>query len=223
MPEKAELFESVTPDRNQVKSEQPEKTDITAPTDPIDASESPEKPFNTCFSCRYFRNGCSGPNILLMSLERIYEFLHTVQVLYKIPNAQIARETGISLSSVKRIMSGSEKDPRVSTLQAISTYLVGDPNGKHACALYITEASHIKTEEALTAAQAELFDMTEKAERLKEQLREEKAGRAADHQKHQELQLQRYNFLKLKDRYIAITVALLASSLIANILTLIFA
>lgn len=218
MPGTTELFESVTNEQNQIKSELPEKTDILAPTDSVDASASPDKPFNTCFSCRYFKNGCSGPNILLMSLDRIYEFLHTVQVLYKIPNAQIARETGISLSSVKRIMSGSEKDPRISTLQAISAYLVGDPNGKHACASYITEAAHTRTAEALAATQSDLAANKAEVERLTAQLTKEVADHAADVQEHQALQTQRYNYLKLKDRYIAITVALLSASLIVNVI-----
>ena len=193
MPMETTSFSPVTNERGNVTFE---KSDL-------DISFSPEKPFNACLSCRYFRHGCSGPNVLLMTPERIGEFFRAVQSIYKISNAQISRDTGVSPSSVQRLLSGTEKDPRMSTLQAVSAYLVGDPHGKHACATYITEAEHSRTAEALAAARLELSTRETEITRLTAQLRDSRAAHAAD--------------AKLKDRYIGITVALLSASLIVNI------
>ena len=105
----------------------------------------------------------------------------------------------------------------MSTLQAVSAYLVGDLNGNHACATHITDSEYSRTAEALLAAKAELSDRDAELARLSAALEKERKDHAADIDEHQNLQRQRYGYLRLKDRYIAIAVALLSASLIINI------
>ena len=228
MPENAGFSETVSTDALSVTDERPEKfekADLVAPSGAIDIRITPEKPFNACLSCQYFRNGCSGPDLLLMTLERIFEFLRNVQILFKIPNAEISRNAGVSISSVRRIMSGQEKNPRLLTLQAIATYLVGDPNGKHPCALYITQADHHRAmrdnkaaQDALAARDEELAQTRLEIAQLERLLDQERAAHANDNEKHELLQTQRHDYLKRKDRYIVFACSMLALSMLLNVL-----
>lgn len=94
---------------------------------------TPQKPFNKCFQCPSFRNGCSGPNILIMPIERGCEFLQMTRVFLKYTYQHVADKTGISLATVKRLLTGKLIDPSYFTMQAIVKFLVGDPNGKSPC------------------------------------------------------------------------------------------
>ena len=94
-----------------------------------------KKPFNKCFQCHSFRNGCSGPNLSIMGIERACEFLQLARVFLKYSYQQVADGTGVSLATVKRILTGKISDPSFFTMSAISTFLLGDPNGKYPCAI----------------------------------------------------------------------------------------
>lgn len=94
-----------------------------------------DKPFNKCFECRSFKNGCSGPNPFSMGLERMCEFLQLARVFSKQSYQDVADGTGISLATVKRTLTGKSGDPGYFTLKALNDFLVGDPNGKHPCAI----------------------------------------------------------------------------------------
>ena len=65
---------------------------------------------------------------------------------------------------------------------------------------------------------AELTAAREEISRLTAALEAEKAARSADADNHHRLQSQRHDYLRIKDRYIAISVALLSLSILTNVL-----
>lgn len=94
-----------------------------------------DKPFNKCFECRSFRNGCSGPNLSVMGIERVCEFLQLARIFLNHSYQEVADGTGLSLATVKRTLTGKVSDPSFFTISAISMFLLGDPNGKYPCAI----------------------------------------------------------------------------------------
>lgn len=94
-----------------------------------------DKPFNKCFECHSFRNGCSGPNLAIMGIARACEFLQMARIFSKYSYQDVADGTGVSLATVKRILTGKIGDPSFFTMSAISTFLFADPNGKYPCAI----------------------------------------------------------------------------------------
>lgn len=94
-----------------------------------------DKPFNKCFECRSFRNGCSGPNLSVMGVSRACEFLQMARIFLGLSYQQVADGTGVSLTTVKRTLTGKVSDPSFFTMTTISIYLLGDPNGKYPCAI----------------------------------------------------------------------------------------
>lgn len=99
-----------------------------------------EKPFNVCFACASFRNGCSGPNILSMGTKRACEFFQMCRMflrrLYpdKYSYQWCADETDLSLSTVKRLLTGKIEVPSFDTMKRLNDLLVGDADGKFPCA-----------------------------------------------------------------------------------------
>lgn len=93
-----------------------------------------EKPFNKCFECRSFRNGCSGPNLFAMTIEQACEFLQLCRIFLKYSYQFVSDSTGLSLATVKRTLTGKIADPSYYTLKSLSDLLMGDPNGKFPCA-----------------------------------------------------------------------------------------
>lgn len=94
-----------------------------------------DKPFNKCFECRSFRNGCSGPNLFAMGIGRACEFLQLARVFLGHSYQDVSDGTGVSLATVKRTLTGKSGDPGYFTLKALSDFLLGDPNGKYPCAI----------------------------------------------------------------------------------------
>lgn len=110
--------------------------DIFLPEENITVSfeVTEQKPFNKCFKCRSFRNGCSGPNLFAMGIERTCEFLQLARVFLGYSYQYIADSTGLSLATVKRFLTGKISDPSYFTLKSLNDFLLGDPNGKFPCA-----------------------------------------------------------------------------------------
>lgn len=120
-----------------------------------------DKPFNKCFECKSFRNGCSGPNLSVMTIERVCEFLQSARVFLKYSYQDVADGSGVSLATVKRTLCGKVSDPSFFTISAISVFLLGDPNGKHPCAIpNVTSdlANEGKLNEALKELERTLAD-----------------------------------------------------------------
>ncbi len=99
-----------------------------------------DKPFNKCFNCNSFRNGCSGPNLGVMGVARCCEFLQMTRIFIRYTYQKVADETtklgiGLSLATVKRILTGKITNPDFVSITALSIVLLGDPNGKYPCAI----------------------------------------------------------------------------------------
>lgn len=94
-----------------------------------------DKPFNKCFECHSLRNGCSGPNLSVMGVARVCEFLQMARIFFKKSYQDVADGTGLSLATVKRTLTGKISDPSFYTISQISVYLLGDPMGKYPCAI----------------------------------------------------------------------------------------
>jgi len=111
-----------------------------------------DKPFNKCFQCHSFRSGCSGPNLSVMGVERVCEFLQMARIFLKKSYQDVADGTGISLATIKRTLTGKVNDPSFFTISSIAAYLLGDPNGKYPCAIpniVVDESSQHLLAEAL--------------------------------------------------------------------------
>lgn len=114
-----------------------------------------DKPFNKCFQCHSFRNGCSGPNPLVMSVDRLCEFLQMARIFRHLSYQETADGTDLSLATVKRILTGKVSDPSFFAMAALTKFLVGDPTGKHPCAIPNIVSSP-ESEKQLTDALLEL-------------------------------------------------------------------
>ena len=96
---------------------------------------TPDKPFNKCFQCPSFRNGCSGPNLMEMEFLRACEFLQLARIFLNLSYLQVADGSDVSLATIKRLLTGKLNDPSYYTMRAVSHFLVGDPNGKAPCSI----------------------------------------------------------------------------------------
>lgn len=101
----------------------------------INFAVTEDKPFNKCFECTSFRNGCIGPNLIAMGLGRACEFLQMARIFLGFSYQYVADETGLSLANVKRTLAGKNPDPGYFTMKALSDFLLGDPNGKPPCSV----------------------------------------------------------------------------------------
>ena len=91
--------------------------------------------FLSCVTCAHLGNDCNGPNFLAMSPETFCKWFK-LRKKYKGWSVEyIAEKSGVSESSLKRILSGNAYDVRLSTLQAIIKVLVGDSWGDAHCIL----------------------------------------------------------------------------------------
>ena len=115
-----------------------------------------EKPFNKCFQCQSFLKDCSGPNLMIMGVERACEFLQMVRTFTKKSYQYVADETGISLANVKKTLMGKNDNPSMITMVALTKCLLGSPSGrKFPCAIpNINPAA--AADERLVAAAREL-------------------------------------------------------------------
>lgn len=119
---------NVTPDFVPIVSETGEQVILNI-------SVTADKPFNECLTCRFFRGGCSGPNLLEMENDRMWEFLELVRQLLGWSYSRVAEKTGMSATNVKKNLTGQVKSPEIGTVRLLARALVGDPSGKYPCAL----------------------------------------------------------------------------------------
>lgn len=197
----------------------------------IDIEVTKEKPFNKCLNCEYLRNGCSGPNLNAMSVERACEFLQIRRVQLGYSYQKTADLAFLSVVTVKRILTGKIKDPSFLSMQALTFVLVADPEGKYPCAMeqYTEEAEHAiaackVAEEALARKEKELADEKEKVayrdERIKSYQHQIEFKEAQMIAKDQQIK-DRTAFMKTKDRAIVVLSVLLAIALAVIVTALI--
>lgn len=213
--------------------------EVEFPAEELKIEVTKEKPFNQCFSCEYFRNGCSGPNLNILTVERVCEFLQLCRIQLGWTYQKTADECGLSLVTVKRTLTGKNKDPGFATIQALSLALVGDPRGKYPCALHIVtketeqakqecqrlqnvlDTIHLEHEEAIAAVRS---DDRRTIDYLKEQnkFKEEQMRTKDDQIKKRDDELEElYEFVRRKNRVITILSILLAVAVLIILAALI--
>ena len=86
--------------------------------------------YDRCIKCANLGHGCDGPRTSSMTTDRWCEFMYLLKRLRNVTNEEIADGTGVSLSTIARIMSGSyPNDMRRSTAGAIEDFLIGSRGG----------------------------------------------------------------------------------------------
>lgn len=91
--------------------------------------------YDRCLRCDYLGVKCDGPNTLAMTLDRWCEWCRSLKDLRGLTNAEIAEESGVSLTTVDRVMAGkASKDIMRNTAADINRALVGS-EGKWPCAM----------------------------------------------------------------------------------------
>lgn len=191
---------------------------------PISTEVTEDKPFNKCFECSYLRNGCSGPNLNVMTVERACEFLQICRQRLGYSYQKVAELSALSIITVKRILTGQIKDPGFLTMQALSFVLVSDPKGKHPCAMHLVTEETQNAVAACKEAQAALARKDAEFEQLRISDREkiDFLKGQVDFKEKQMLEKdrllhERYDFLKRKDRITATLAILLAVCLLVII------
>lgn len=95
--------------------------------------------YDRCLGCSYLGNGCDGPNTLAMSLERWCQWCRDLKEMRGLTNQQVSELSGISLTTVDRIMAiAPPKDIKRNTCADISRVLVGSFS-KSPCPLAVEE------------------------------------------------------------------------------------
>lgn len=200
-----------------------------------------EKPYNRCIDCMHIGKKCDGPDFLAMEIPRLCEwcrlrkdYLHSQDA--KWTNAFIADAAEVSKKTVDRFFAGDIDDLKITTAARIIKVLVNGTWGQYPCAMaamaekeevyvdnpaIVEQCRHLQeTLDALTIAhKREVAEIREyeqgRIEYLKEQVRfKEEQMRAKD-----KLLDERRDFIKRKDRWIAI----LAISLALTVLIIIAA
>ena len=205
---------------------------------PFSPQSLEEKPYNLCLNCVHIGKNCDGPNFLAMSMERWCEWCRLRKEYLGWTNTHVAELAEISKISVDRIMSGNVKDLRNTTMQAVTKALVNGTWGKYPCA-----TAAISEKETVYVDNPTLVEKAENAisqcnrlqaaiDRLNADHRADlEAQRAADQRKIDFLKeqvnikdrqlVERHDFLKRKDRTIALLAALLGITVLVILAALV--
>lgn len=210
---------------------------------PFSPATYEEKPYNRCIDCVHIGKNCDGPDFLAMDIPRLCEwcrlrkdYLHSQDK--KWTNAYIADAAGLSEKTIKRFFVGDVDDLKLTTAASIIKVLVNGTWGQYPCALaalaekeevYVDNPAIVeqcrRLQESLDSLtithKREIAEIREyeqgRIEYLKEQVRfKEEQMRAKD-----KLLDERRDFIKRKDRWIAILAVSLAVALLLIIAALV--
>ena len=91
------------------------------------------KPYHRCLSCQRFRSTCGGRPTRDYDLQTWCEYMRDVKELAHLTNAYIAKESGVSIKTIERIMAiNVEHDIMRSIAREIELAVIG-PVGNHTC------------------------------------------------------------------------------------------
>ena len=91
------------------------------------------KPYYKCLSCARFRKVCGGIPTRGMDLQEWCEYMRDVKELAHLTNADIAKESEVSLKTIERIMAiNIEQDIMRATARRIELVVIGQV-GEHIC------------------------------------------------------------------------------------------
>ncbi len=162
-----------------------------------------EKPYNVCVRCPSIGLTCDGPNFYAMTMERLAEwcrlrkeYLNTLEP-GEWSNQHIAVKSNLSKATIDRFLAGKLEDAKVSTVTPILKTLVNGTWGRYPCDKSLSSSDLEKECEQLRRLNE---DERKKVLFLKDQVTfKEEQMKAKDR-----LLAERYSFMKLKDRAIAI-------------------
>ena len=93
------------------------------------------KPYCRCLSCARFRKNCGGRPTRDYDLQNWCEYMRDVKEHFHLTNAYIAKESGVSIKTIERIMAiNIEHDIMRSIAREIELAVIG-PVGDHTCYL----------------------------------------------------------------------------------------
>ena len=93
------------------------------------------KPYYRCLSCPRFRKSCGGRPTRDMDTPNWCEYMRDVKDHFHLTNAYIAKESGVSIKTIERIMAiNIEHDIMRSIAREIELAVIG-PVGDHTCYL----------------------------------------------------------------------------------------
>lgn len=101
---------------------------------PFSPNQHEEKPYNACIDCVHLGKNCDGPNFLAMTPERFGEWVKLRKQYKGWSVEDLAERSGVSESSLKRIIWGKANDLKLTTMQAITEVLVDGSWGQYPCA-----------------------------------------------------------------------------------------
>lgn len=106
------------------------------------------KLYDKCVGCQNLGVCCDGPRTTSVEdLDRWCELMRGFKKWKGLTNDEIADESGVSLTTVSKIMSGNvEKDIRWNTVRSIEKILIG-PGGQYPCPLAAQDVEAVKSVE----------------------------------------------------------------------------
>lgn len=202
------------------------------PAELLNIEVTDDKPFNKCLTCEYFRHGCSGPNLCAATIERACEFLQLCRAQLGLTYQQTADKAGLGISTVKHILNNDSKNPGAVSIWALNDTLAKDPSGKHPCAISIVNREMQKVNDECRRLQGVIDGIEEqhkqelsnvraddkaKIDFLREQIKFKEAQMLAK----DKLLDERADYMRRKDKYIAILATVLGVLLFVIIAALI--
>lgn len=99
--------------------------------------------YDRCLECTYLGNGCDGPRTTSMTTERWCQWCRALKELRGYTNAYIASSTGLSETTIERIMAGkASQDIMRFTAGKLEDFLIGS-SGQWPCAIEVHEGKEI--------------------------------------------------------------------------------
>ena len=181
---------------------------------PYSPNQHEEKPYNACIGCKHLGKNCDGPNFLAMTPERFGEWVKLRKQYKGWTLEYLAEKSGVSESSLRRIIAGKAGNLMWDTVQPIAQVLVDGSWGQYPCAWAAStgaldnDADHLR--EALASEK-------EKVAYLKEQI----AMKDKQIEERGQMLRERRDYLKLKDKWIVTFAVAFAIALLYIIITLI--
>lgn len=179
-----------------------------------------EKPYNVCIRCPSIGVTCDGPNFYAMTMEGLAEwcrlrkeYLNTLEP-GEWTNQRITDKSDLSKATVDRFLAGKLEDAKVSTVAPILKTLVDGTWGKYPCD---KSASSLELEQECELLRLSNTEEQKKVSFLKDQVQIKEAQMAANNR----LLAERYEFIKRKDRTIAIQTILIGILILLIVIALV--
>lgn len=193
---------------------------------------SENKSYNKCITCEALGVSCDGPNLTAVSTERFCEWCRLRKEHLGWSNAKLIEISGVSKSTVDRVIAGTAQGIYGETKSRIACALIygvssdGNAWGQHPCAMAAGEGN-------LSAEQyrQELDALKEQYEKRIAELTENDRGKIdflkqqvefnENQMKEKDILLkERGDFLRAKDRIIALLASLLGLSVFVIVIAL---